>query len=734
MMMRATTRRVVLWLLLIPLACATSLAAQSFLGSIRGTVLDPQGGAVKGAAVLITDEATGVPRAVETDDQGRYEAPNLQPGTYKVEVMSPSFKKFERTSVLVRAAGTALVDVSLDVGGVNETITVSGEAANNITLDSQAISRGLDAQQLHDLPRSTRDIQDFLLLNPNVVGGSGDTDIQFLGRRRTACRTSRTVRRRRTPSSAPSATRRPGSTRSRRLQVLSNSYSAEYGGLAGVVVTTKRGGQQFRGTGFFDFNSDGLNALTYNQTLSGVERGDPLSDTHERRWGGSLGGPLLGSKLFFYANYEGSNNKAIYGGGRATVPTAAMRAGDFSGSTIVPLDPDTGEPFAGQRIPSDRIDPSAQKIMDFFYPLPNQGTNAAGYGVFQQFLPETRKRHRFDIRFDSELTKNDNAFFRGSYQRRDPQSITFEGGNALTNLPILDSELNTSSAIGGWTKIFSSTMVNEFRAGYNYDNSKRQSNFTPAEVAAQLGIENAPSQANALGFPSFTFSGGSSTTRPVNIVDQGRNVNRTLRQNAFSLSDNVSWIKGAHSLKVGGLYTRNIAQDGFGIGVNNRGLYRFNGAQTGNAFTDFLLGLPQDANDAVTARGPLDGYSNDFAAFAQDDWKVNRALTVFLGLRYEIVGTWHEDGGLLANFVLDDGGHHVVPSAEVAAKLPPGLIALGPHTAGLGSRAARYASECRQEQLQPARRVRLASRREQQDRPARRIRPFPPYSCGAGHP
>ena len=675
-MMRATTRRVVLWLLLIPLACATSLAAQSFLGSIRGVVLDPQGGAVKGAAVLITDEATGVPRAVETDDQGRYEAPYLQPGMYKVEVMSPSFKKFERTSVLVRAAGTALVDVSLEVGGVNETITVSGEAANNITLDSQAISRGLDAQQLHDLPRSTRDIQDFLLLNPNVVGGSGDTDIQFLGAKTYGVSYIQDGQASTNAIFGTVGNSAPGLDAVEELQVLSNSYSAEYGGLAGVVVTTKRGGQQYRGTGFFDFNSDGLNALTYNQTLSGVERGDPLSDTHERRWGGSLGGPIFGSKLFFYANYEGSNNKAIFGGGRATVPTAAMRAGDFSGSTIVPLNPDTGEPFPGQQIPSDRIDPAAKKIMDFFYPLPNQGTNAAGYGVFQQFLPETRKRHRFDIRFDSEVTKNDNAFLRGSYQRRDPQSITFEAGNALTNMPILDSELNTSSVIGGWTRIFSATMVNEFRAGYNYDNSKRQSNFTAGEVSSQLGIEVAPSKANSLGFPSFTFSGGSSTTRPNNIVDQGRNVNRTLRQNAFSLSDNVSWIKGAHSLKVGGLYTRNMAQDGFGIGVNNRGLFRFNGAQTGNAFTDFMMGLTQDARDQVTARGPLDGYSNDFAVFAQDDWKVNRALTVFLGLRYEIVGTWHEDGGLLANFILDDGGHHVVPSAEVAAKLPPGLIAL----------------------------------------------------------
>ena len=677
--MRATKRLVVLWLLLIPLALATSSAAQSFLGSIRGTVVDSQGAAVKGAAVLVIDEATSVPRAVETDDQGRYEAPNLRPGTYRVEVMSPSFKKVEKTGVLVRAAGTALVDVTLEVGGVSETITVSAEGANNITLDSQAISRGLDSQQLHDLPRSSRDIQAFLLLNPNVVGGSGDTDIQFLGAKTYGVSYIQDGQASTNAIFGTVGNSAPGLDAVEELQVLSNSYSAEYGGLAGVVVTTKRGSQRYRGTGFFDYNSDGLNALTYNQTLAGVERGDPLSDTHERRWGGSIGGPLFSNKLFFFGNYEGSNDKAIYGGGRSnSIPTAAMRTGDFRGTAFNPRDPTTGLPFPNQVIPGDRIDPSATKILNMFYPLPmaNLGTSANGYGRFQQFVPETRKRQRFDLRLDSEVTKNDSVFFRGSYQHRDPSNIIFEAGNVLTNMPILESKLNTSSLVGGWTKIITPTMVNEFRTGYNYDNSARQSNFRADQVAASLGLENAPSQIDRLGFPSFTFIGGVAANRPLNIVDAGRNVDRTLKQNAFSISDNITWIKGGHSIKTGGLFTRNMARDGFGIGVNNRGLYRFNGGQTGTHFGDFLLGLPMDANDHVTARGPLDGYSNDFAAFVQDDWKVNSALTVFLGLRYEIVGTWHESGGLLANFILDDGGHHVVPSAEVAAKLPPGLIAL----------------------------------------------------------
>ena len=296
--------------------------------------------------------------------------------------------------------------------------------------------------------------------------------------------------------------------------------------------------------------------MTYNQKLSGVQRGDPNAETHEHRWGGSIGGPLIGSNLFFYGNYEGSNSKSIFGGGIATVPTVAMRNGDFRGTAIAPRDPQTGLPFPDRVIPSNRIDPSARATMDFFYPLPNLSPMANGYGRFQQFVPKTRERHRGDIRLDYQPGSSDSLFVRGSFQHRNPNSITFEAGNAFTHLPHLNAELNTSSVVGGWTKIFSPTIVNEFRAGFNYDNSRRESTFLSAELAPQLGVENAPSlSADRRGFPSFQFTTGAN--RPTNIADQGRNVDRTLRQNAFSISDNVTWIRGGHTLKGGGLWSLN---------------------------------------------------------------------------------------------------------------------------------------------------------------------------------
>ena len=131
---------------------AVPLHAQSVLGTIRGTVTDPQGGTVAKAAVLVVDEATGVPRPVETDDQGRFEAANLRPGSYRVEVVTTNFKKFEQTGVVVRTSGVARVDIKLELGALAETVTVSAASLNNIVLESPSVAVGLDSSNCGTSP------------------------------------------------------------------------------------------------------------------------------------------------------------------------------------------------------------------------------------------------------------------------------------------------------------------------------------------------------------------------------------------------------------------------------------------------------------------------------------------------------------------------------------------------------------------------------------------------------
>src|SRR4026209_545371 len=155
--------RLRLLLRLVAMLCATAIpaAAQTTLGTLRGTVFDPQQNVVPGATVTVSDEGTGISRETQTDTEALYEIPNLRPGTYTVTASLMGFKKVQRTGIVLRAASTALADVHLEVGGLESVVTVSA-GQNNISLESQAIARGLHEQQLRHLPRNSRDIQDFL--------------------------------------------------------------------------------------------------------------------------------------------------------------------------------------------------------------------------------------------------------------------------------------------------------------------------------------------------------------------------------------------------------------------------------------------------------------------------------------------------------------------------------------------------------------------------------------------
>jgi hypothetical protein len=161
-------------------------------------------------------------------------------------------------------------------------------------------------------------------------------------------------------------------------------------------------------------------------------------------------------------------------------------------------------------------------------------------------------------------------------------------------------------------------------------------------------------------------------------MDRRGALSKVLTQKLICCS--TTWLKGPHSMKFGGIYTRNYAKDGYSTGANNsKGQYNFTGWATGNSFADFLLGLPNTVVEQRNTRGdkPMDTFSNDWALFVQDDWKVGSKLTAFLGLRYEVIGTFVDRNGIYANFVPTDGGHHIVPNAQIAALLPPGAVALG---------------------------------------------------------
>lgn len=645
----------------------TAAAAQSTLGTIRGTVTDPQKQVVSGAAVLVTDQDTGVPRVADSNSVGDYEVPNLRAGNYRVEINAPNLKPYRVENIVLRAGETLRVDASLALAGATEDVTVTA-APGPIQLESQAVTGGVTAKQLDNLPRSSRDFQDFLYLSPNIVGDVAGNGFQFLGGRTYGASFIQDGQRSTGGIFGNIGNAAPGLDSIAEVQVLSNSYSAEYGGLAGVVVTTRRGTGRFHGTGFYDYNGNELNARTFAQTVAKLERDNPLLDTSRNRWGATLGGPIIKNRTFFFGAYDGSKSKSSAFSSLATVPTEAMRNGNFSAASFIVRDPVTGQPFPNNTIPADRIHPSSKEVMNFFYPLPNMTPLANGFGRYQTAIVPEIKRQRYDARVDHEFSASSSVFARYSWQDRDPLD---QLENAFyPALGFQHRDIQGRTLAGSWTQILTPTFLNEFRAGFNKDRSNRRSQFNAGELADQFGLEIPADGRDRLGYPAFSFAG---TNPPSIIRDLRQNVLRDIETRSISFGDTATLLVGRHSMKVGALYTHNYILDGFSAGANEgSGQFQFNGSFSGNGFSDFLLGLPFRSNAQINTRGgrPLEATASEFAAFVQDDWKVNRNLTLFLGLRYELLGNFAEKNDLLINFD-PASGSLVVPNDSIKAFLAP---------------------------------------------------------------
>ena len=340
-------------------------------------------------------------------------------------------------------------------------------------------------------------------------------------------------------------------------------------------------------------------------------------------------------------------------------------------------------------------------------------------------------RDRADVRVDHELTGRDSLFTRVSWQRRDPDAFTFEstggnGGAGLTNLGLLDRQSKAITLAGGWTRIWSGTLVSEFRGGYSSGHAQSTQPFRRRRRwVRSSGSRCRRWRPRCPGFPSFLFSG---TNRPSDIRDQRQNAFRDLDQSSFSLSSSATWLKGAHSIKFGGIYSRNYAKDGYSTGANeSKGAYAFSGFATGNAFADLLLGLPNEVREQRNTRGdlPMDTFSNDWAVFAQDDVKLTPRLTLFLGLRYEVIGVFVDRNDIYANFVPDRRRPSRRAERRDWRAAASGRRTAGPHAHVGPVRRRPRVDQDRSEQHQPARRLRAAPRQQQQDRAARRVRHLP---------
>ena len=617
--------------------------AQGF-GQITGIVSDATGGVLPGASVTVTNTQTGVAVTQQTNTAGVYVVPNLLPGVYDVKIEMDGFRSSARNGLELQIQQTIRIDVKLEIGTLSETVTAVGSAPL-INTEDLAIGTVIDNRRIVELPLNGRNFLKMVELTPNVSATFADsaTSTARQGGERSRQQLSIGGGRNEwnyftldginnTDVNFNSYIFLPSIDALQEFKVQTGVYSAEFGRELGQVsVTTKSGTNTYHGSVFEFLRDNKFDALPYAFAGS-VPRSSPFK---WNQFGGTLGGPVDipgfvngRDKFFFMGNYEGfrlrNQRQTLY-----SVPSVAMRNGDFSQISTRLRDPLTNAPFAGNIIPADRINPISVALLKY-YPAPNQPTASLANNYLALNSNYTNK-DQVTTRFD--FVENPKSTWYGRYSWTDESE--FVGALVLNGTVVAT---HAHQAVIDNARIFSSTLVNEMRVGYNrfFNQSGGELNnvMNPIkEAGIPLPVEIPP---DAWGLPSINIAAFSGFGDNSNLPFINRN-------NNWQFLDNLSWTRGAHFIKVGGeLRLDHYNQDGNQFA---RGQATFaNNIATGYGFGDFLLGYMSSfayASGLAVARL----HSVSQAYYLTDTWKATPKLTVNAGLRYELTPPWNDSAG-----------------------------------------------------------------------------------------
>lgn len=591
-------------------------------GAITGQVTDESGSVMPGVTVEATSEGTGSVRTAVTGSDGFYTLPLIQPGRYTVRGTLQGFRTAVKEGVVVSVNSTSRVDLQLSVGSIEESITVQA-AAPLVETANATMGIVIDERKVVDLPLNGRNFTQLGTLIPGVVappgalgGQTGDATPGGFGNSTGGFN----VNGQRNQSNnflMDGATNndtfntgfvlRPPPDAIQEFKILTHGYTAEYGRNAGSVVNvvTKSGTNTWSGSAWEFNRDDSMQARNFFAPSN-----QPKPKLKQNQFGVAGGGPIVRNALFLFGYYEGYRNKS----GSTTslvVPTAAQRAGNFGATTI--RDPLTGLPFPGNTIPSDRLSPIALKLTNDFIPLGNVAANR--YTVSPTI---TDDRDQVGLRADYRINDGQTLFARymlAETERLTPKTVQPADTVATARL---------QDMMGSHTWIVSANKINVARASFNriYANPAVTSGLKNSDYGINLKNTNPL----AVGLPSISISGffalGDAQQPFVERVN-----------NVLQLSDDFTWVRGRHSFKFGVDMRREFMKIAF---INRpNGDMTFNGAITGNAFADFLIGR-QAQTRATTTQAVQEGTGWAYAGYAQDEWRLNDRLTLNLGVRYEL--------------------------------------------------------------------------------------------------
>ncbi len=631
-----STRRAVIMATALCLSLPWMAGAQTSGGRILGVVQDSAAGILPGVTVVVRNLATSISRETVTNERGQYEVTALQPGQYQVEAQLVGFRRYTQGPITVQVNQSTRVDPILQLGNLNETITVVAEGIAVQTTTS-SIGKVIEEKQILELPLSGRNFASLGLLTPGVTTrGQSTTDVNYVvhGQRQDA-NNFQLDGVANVSLGGNSVQARPNVDAVQEFKIQTSNFSAEFGRNSGSVVqvVTKSGTNTMSGSGWEFNRNDSFQARNYFATTDPP----PLS---QNQYGGTLGGPVKRNRTFLFGAFEGF--RLSRGLTRQTVvATAQERAGDFSGLSRVIRDPLTGLPFPGNQIPTNRISPAAVKLLTLM-PLPNIGGAASRQNNFASSPEQKQTFDQYMLRLDHRFSDNWNLFYRHFLQ--DGTTFNpFQGAGPAGYLGFAtQGTTRTQHATLGLTSTLSSTMINEVRVGWSA-NSNLSSNL-PLLNPVDYGINYVRPQdaAGGLGLPDITINGmsgiGNTIQGPSNNPSAEWQVSNVLTKNI-----------GRHSLKMGGELRRGT--DDFDLGFFFVGRFVFSGDFTGDPFADFLLGRATEFNHAK-GRTKLEMRNKNFGAFFQDDFQVADNLTLNLGVRYDFYSPITDKLGQTSTFVV----------------------------------------------------------------------------------
>ncbi len=644
--------------------------AQSTFGTLLGTIQDQSGSIIPGVSVTATNVDTAANRTAVSNDAGQYQFPNMQPGTYSITAEKAGFAIVKADRVTLDARQERRVDLTMGLAAVQQAVEVTAEAAT-VNTENANISNTINNTVVTGLPANYRGASSSplgaIVALPNVQQDQNGT-IALTGS--LAFMTDYSVDGTSTvnvQTNSPASNMYPSTEMLSEFKVSAINNNAEMASSADVTVTTKGGGNAWHGSAFEYLQNRALDATAYGS-----------SEKPAKVWndfGGSFSGPVVIPKLydghnktFFFVDYEG-NRKPGSQLVIDNVPTTAMVGGNLNNVPGPPaMNPFTNAPFPNNQIPSSMLNSVAEKLLTTYYPTPNydSGSTVGDYRTLERLANKT---DGFDTRIDQYIGSKNQLFGRWSWKNL-PYQAEANPGSLSQLLPPISIQQDNRNLVLSDSYTITPQLVNEFRFGYSHLTTAQTYPFSGASVVSSLGLQGlALSHAGTDGgFPGFNFSAGTGFST-IGHGDIGPSTSRTIQ-----FTDNISWIKGNHTLKFG-VDFRSVSY----TTVNNFGLsdefgsLNFLGTFSGNAFADLLLGLP--TFNGVFDIGPyIDENSQHFAAYGQDEWRITKSLTLSVGLRWELQPPFTEKNGNIANFNPANGGL-VYP--DIAAKvLPPAASVL----------------------------------------------------------